>query len=68
MHAIAAAREGVELRIREEGMSGRKGSTCCCASMRPTNRTLQSTKEFITLVWVSALLRKIPSTANFAWT
>src|SRR5438477_1271202 len=24
MHAIAAAREGVELRIREEGMSGRK--------------------------------------------
>src|SRR3989449_9696470 len=23
MHAIAAAREGVELRIREEGMSGR---------------------------------------------
>jgi len=24
MHAIAAAREGVEMRIREEGMSGRK--------------------------------------------
>src|SRR5712671_3188235 len=64
MHAIAAAREGVELRIREEGMSGRKDL--------PLLRVYASEhahssidKGIITLGLGQRALRKIPTDAEF---
>ncbi|MEO8434273.1 MAG: pyridoxal-dependent decarboxylase [Pyrinomonadaceae bacterium] len=64
MHAIAAAREGVELRIREEGMSGR--------SDLPLLRVYASEhahssieKAVITLGLGQRGLRKIPTDAEF---
>src|SRR6059058_4376272 len=64
MHAIAAAREGVELRIRDEGMSGRKDL--------PQLRVYASDqahssidKGIITLGLGQRALRKIPSDKEF---
>src|SRR5947207_848652 len=64
MHAIAAAREGVELRIREEGMSGRKDL--------PLLRVYASEhahssidKGIITLGLGQRSLRKIPVDKDF---
>lgn len=64
MHAIAAAREGVELRIREEGMSGRKDL--------PLLRVYASEhahssidKGIITLGLGQRALRKIPTDSEF---
>ncbi len=64
MHAIAAAREGVEQRIREEGMSGR--------SDLPLLRVYASEhahssidKGIITLGLGQRALRKIPTDAEF---
>ena len=64
MHAIAAAREGVELRIREEGMSGR--------SDLPLLRVYASEhahssieKGIITLGLGQRGLRKIPTDSEF---
>ena len=64
MHAIAAAREGVELRIREEGMSGRNDL--------PLLRVYASEhahssidKGIITLGLGQRALRKIPTDKNF---
>jgi aromatic-L-amino-acid/L-tryptophan decarboxylase len=64
MHAIAAAREGVELRIREEGMSGRTDL--------PLLRVYASEhahssidKGIITLGLGQRALRKIPTDAEF---
>src|SRR4030081_3298295 len=64
MHAIAAAREGVEMRIREEGMSGRKDL--------PLLRVFASDqahssidKGIITLGLGQRALRKIPSDREF---
>ena len=64
MHAIAAAREGVELRIREEGMSGRQDL--------PLLRVYASEhahssidKGIITLGLGQKSLRKIPVDAQF---
>src|SRR6476660_9274980 len=64
MHAIAAAREGVEMRIREEGMSGR--------SDLPLLRVYASEhahssidKGIITLGLGQRSLRKIPTDSEF---
>src|SRR6476620_7781029 len=64
MHAIAAAREGVEMRIREEGMSGR--------SDLPWLRVYASEhahssidKGIITLGLGQRALRKIPTDSEF---
>ena len=64
MHAIAAAREGVEMRIREEGMSGRKDL--------PLLRVYASEhahssidKGIITLGLGQRGLRKIPTDKDF---
>src|SRR6266446_2344950 len=64
MHAIAAAREGVELRIREEGMSGRKDL--------PLLRVYASEqahysidKVIITMGLGQRALRKIPTDSEF---
>jgi aromatic-L-amino-acid decarboxylase len=64
MHAIAAAREGVEMRIREEGMSGR--------SDLPLLRVYASEhahssidKGIITLGLGQRALRKIPTDSEF---
>src|SRR6185295_9517991 len=64
MHAIAAAREGVEMRIREEGMSGR--------SDLPLLRVYASEhahssidKGIITLGLGQRSLRKIPTDKDF---
>jgi aromatic-L-amino-acid decarboxylase len=64
MHAIAAAREGAEVRIREEGMSGRKEL--------PLMRVYASDqahssidKGIITLGLGQRSLRKIPSDGEF---
>ena len=67
MHAIAAAREGVEMRIREEGMSGRK-DLHCCESMRPTRRIPPSIRASSRLAWDNALCARFRRIASFAWT
>ena len=41
LHAIAAAREGLDLRVREDGMSGR-GTCRYCASTHPNRPTRRS--------------------------
>jgi len=63
MHAIAAAREGVEMRIREEGMSGPQGLPLLrvYASEQDIHRSIKES-----LRWPgSRSLRKIPVDAQF---
>src|SRR6184192_508511 len=64
MHAIAAAREGVELRIREEGMSGR--SDLPLLRVYASEQAHSSIdKGIITLGLGQRSLRKIPSDNEF---
>ena len=64
MHAIAAAREGVQLRIREDGMSGRKDLPLLRVY---TSEHAHSSveKAVITLGLGQRGLRKIPTDAEF---
>ena len=65
MHAIAAAREGVELRIREEGMSGR-ARICRCLRVYVSEQAHSSIeKGVITLGLGQRGLRKIPTDSEF---
>jgi aromatic-L-amino-acid decarboxylase len=64
MHAIAAAREGVEMRIREEGMSGRKDLPLL--RVYASDQAHSSIdKGVITLGLGQRALRKIPSDSEF---
>src|SRR5438132_6319349 len=64
MHAIAAAREGVELRIREEGMSGRKDLPLLRVyAYEQAHSSID--KGIITLGLGQRSLRKIPSDKEF---
>jgi aromatic-L-amino-acid decarboxylase len=64
MHAIAAAREGVELRIREEGMSGR--SDLPLLRVYASEQAHSSIdKGIITLGLGQRALRKIPTDSEF---
>ena len=64
MHAIAAAREGVEMRIREEGMSGRKDLPLL--RVYASDQAHSSIdKGIITLGLGQRALRKIPSDSKF---
>src|SRR6058998_412310 len=64
MHAIAAAREGVELRIREEGMSGRKDLPLL--RVYASDQAHSSIdKGIITLGLGQRSLRKIPADGEF---
>ncbi|HZE68057.1 MAG TPA: pyridoxal-dependent decarboxylase [Pyrinomonadaceae bacterium] len=64
MHAIAAAREGAELRIREEGMSGRKDLPLL--RVYASDQAHSSIdKGIITLGLGQRALRKIPSDSKF---
>src|SRR3989454_4958008 len=64
MHAIAAAREGVELRIREEGMSGRKDLPLL--RVYASDQAHSSIdKGIITLGLGQRALCKIPSDSEF---
>src|SRR5258707_10351577 len=64
MHAIAAAREGVELRIREEGMSGRKDLPLLRVyASEHAHSSIE--KGVITLGLGQRGLRKIPTDAEF---
>src|SRR6476469_7096456 len=64
MHAIAAAREGVEMRIREEGMSGRKDLPLL--RVYASDQAHSSIdKGIITLGLGQRSLRKIPSDKEF---
>ena len=64
MHAIAAAREGVEMRIREEGMSGRKDLPLL--RVYASDQAHSSIdKGIITLGLGQRSLRKIPSDSDF---
>jgi aromatic-L-amino-acid decarboxylase len=64
MHAIAAAREGVEMRIREEGMSGRKDLPLL--RVYASDQAHSSIdKGIITLGLGQRALRKIPSDSEF---
>jgi aromatic-L-amino-acid decarboxylase len=64
MHAIAAAREGVELRIREEGMSGRKDLPLL--RVYASDQAHSSIdKGIITLGLGQRALRKIPCDSEF---
>src|SRR5258707_6730568 len=64
MHAIAAAREGVELRIREEGMSGRKDLPLL--RVYASDQAHSSIdKGIITLGLGQRSLRKIPTDKEF---
>src|SRR5947209_501120 len=64
MHAIAAAREGVELRIREEGMSGRKDLPLLRVyASEQAHSSID--KGIITLGLGQKSLRKIPTDSNF---
>ena len=64
MHAIAAAREGVELRIREEGMSGRKDLPLL--RVYASDQAHSSIdKGIITLGLGQRALRKTPSDSEF---
>jgi len=66
MHAIAAAREGVEMRIREEGMSGRKDLPLLrvYASEQAIHRSI---KESSPWAWAKSLCARFPPTVTFAW-
>src|SRR2546423_7197025 len=64
MHAIAAAREGVEMRIREEGMSGRKELPLLRVyASEQAHSSID--KGIITLGLGQRSLRKIPADAQF---
>ncbi|MBC8031100.1 MAG: amino acid decarboxylase [Pyrinomonadaceae bacterium] len=64
MHAIAAAREGVELRIREEGMSGRSDLPLLRVyTSEQAHSSIE--KGVITLGLGQRGLRKIPTDAAF---
>lgn len=64
MHAIAAAREGVELRIREEGMTGRKDLPLL--RVYASDQAHSSIdKGIITLGLGQRSLRKIPADKEF---
>src|SRR5712672_4269245 len=64
MHAIAAARERVELRIREEGMSGRKDLPLLRVyASEQAHSSIE--KGIITLGLGQRALRKIPTDAEF---
>ncbi len=64
MHAIAAAREGVEMRIREEGMSGRKDLPLLRVyASDQAHSSIE--KGIITLGLGQRALRKIPSDSEF---
>jgi len=64
MHAIAAAREGVEMRIREEGMSGRQDLPLL--RVYASDQAHSSIdKGIITLGLGQRALRKIPSDREF---
>src|SRR6266516_1726832 len=64
MHAIAAAREGVELRIREEGMSGRKALPLLRIYVSEQSHS-SIEKGVITLGLGQRGLRKIPTDNEF---
>src|SRR6185437_2968253 len=64
MHAIAAAREGVEMRIREEGMSGRKDLPLLRVyASEQAHSSID--KGIITLGLGQRSLRKIPTDKDF---
>ena len=64
MHAIAAAREGVEMRIREEGMSGRKDLPLLRVyASEQAHSSIE--KGIITLGLGQRALRKIPTDKHF---
>jgi aromatic-L-amino-acid/L-tryptophan decarboxylase len=64
MHAIAAAREGLELRIREEGMSGRKDLPLLRVyASEQAHSSIE--KGIITLGLGQRSLRKIPTDRKF---
>jgi aromatic-L-amino-acid decarboxylase len=64
MHAIAAAREGVEMRIREEGMSGRKDLPLLRVyASEQAHSSID--KGIITLGLGQRSLRKIPTDRDF---
>ena len=64
MHAIAAAREGVEMRIREEGMSGRKDLPLLRVyASEQAHSSID--KGIITLGLGQRALRKIPTDKDF---
>ncbi|HXM36293.1 MAG TPA: pyridoxal-dependent decarboxylase, partial [Pyrinomonadaceae bacterium] len=64
MHAIAAAREGVELRIREEGMSGRPDLPLLRVyASEQAHSSIE--KGIITLGLGQRSLRKIPTDSQF---
>jgi aromatic-L-amino-acid decarboxylase len=64
MHAIAAAREGVELRIREEGMSGRQDLPLLRVyASEQAHSSIE--KGVITLGLGQRALRKIPTDSEF---
>ena len=64
MHAIAAAREGVELRIREEGMSGRNDLPLLRVYVSEHAHS-SIEKGVITLGLGQRSLRKIPTDSEF---
>jgi aromatic-L-amino-acid decarboxylase len=64
MHAIAAAREGVEMRIREEGMSGRKDLPLLRVYVSEQSHS-SIEKGVITLGLGQRGLRKIPTDSEF---
>jgi aromatic-L-amino-acid/L-tryptophan decarboxylase len=64
MHAIAAAREGVEMRIREEGMSGRRDLPLLRVYVSEHSHS-SIEKGVITLGLGQRGLRKIPTDAEF---
>jgi len=64
LHAIAAAREGVELRIREEGMSGRKDLPQLRVYVSEQSHS-SIDKGVITLGLGQRGLRKIPTDSDF---
>ncbi len=65
MHAIAAAREGTEQRIREEGMSGRKDLPLLRVyASEQAHSSID--KGIITLGLGQQALRKIPTDKNFS--
>lgn len=64
MHAIAAAREGVERRIREEGMSGRSDLPLLRVYVSEHSHS-SIEKGIITLGLGQRGMRKIPTDSNF---
>ncbi len=64
MHAMAAAREGVEMRIREEGMSGRSDLPLLGVYVSEQSHS-SIEKGVITLGLGQRALRKIPTDAEF---